>query len=122
IVRPLGLRTFVTGMLRIRGRQLALVQLGRAGSLFKARSIEQLRLALPVLALGEAVRDHHRSRLAGLSKPERDIVEYARLGFTAAEIGRVLGTSVNTVRNQLARLYRKLGVANRAELVAVLAS
>ena len=27
-----------------------------------------------------------------------------------------------TVRNQLARLYRKLGVANRAELVAVLSS
>jgi DNA-binding CsgD family transcriptional regulator len=124
IIGPLGIATFLTGMLVVRGRSLGLVQIARATSLFKSRNIEQLRLALPVLALGEAVRDHHhnRSSLAGLTEREREIVEYARLGFTAAEIGSALGTSINTVRNQLARLYRKLGVANRAELVAVLSS
>jgi DNA-binding CsgD family transcriptional regulator len=122
IVRPVGSRTYVTGVMVLRGRPIGAVQLGRAGSVFDPRGIALLREALPILAMGEALRDRDPPRAEpALTRREREIVQYAELGFTAKEIAVACGTSVNTVRNQLARLYRKLGVANRAELVAVLA-
>jgi DNA-binding CsgD family transcriptional regulator len=121
IIRPIGSRTFVTGLMMLRGRPIGAVQLGRAGSSIDQRAVQVMRRAVPILALGEALRDHDRPRIdPGLTRREREIVDYAKLGFTAAEIATACGTSVNTVRNQLARLYRKLGVANRAELVALL--
>jgi DNA-binding NarL/FixJ family response regulator len=54
-----------------------------------------------------------------LTAREREVVEYATRGFTNREIATGCGTSPNTVRNQLARVYGKLGVANRAELTRV---
>ncbi len=49
-----------------------------------------------------------------------DLVLLYRLstGSTNAEIGASLARSEKTVRNQLTRLYRKLGVVNRAQAVA----
>jgi DNA-binding CsgD family transcriptional regulator len=122
IVRPIGSRTYLTGVMVLRGRPMGAIQLGRTGSEFDARSVSVLRDALPILALGDAIRDGDRPRADPILTPrEREIVEYAALGFTAKEIATACGNAPNTVRNQLARLYRKLGVANRAELVAVLA-
>ncbi len=58
---------------------------------------------------------------AGLTRREREIVAHLRTGLTNREIGGALGISVNTVRNTLARLFEKVGVSTRSELMGVLA-
>jgi DNA-binding CsgD family transcriptional regulator len=55
-----------------------------------------------------------------LSPRESEIVSLLIRGLRSREIGDALGTSVNTVRNQISRLMARLGVGTRAELVAAL--
>jgi DNA-binding CsgD family transcriptional regulator len=57
---------------------------------------------------------------AALSPCERDIVTRLIEGASNREIARARGTSERTVANQLKRIYRKLGVFSRAELVATI--
>ncbi len=59
---------------------------------------------------------------AGLTRREREIVAHLRTGLTNREIGGALGISVNTVRNTLARLFEKVGVSTRSELMGALAT
>ncbi len=49
------------------------------------------------------------------------MVDYLHLGYTNEQIGLALGTRPRTVRNQLTAVYRKLGVATRAEAVGLVA-
>jgi len=56
--------------------------------------------------------------IASLSVRKRRIAEFAAFGATAAEIGRALDVSPETVRAHLKRIYERLGVANRVELAA----
>ena len=51
-----------------------------------------------------------------LTESERAVAKLAREGLSNAEIGRLRGTSPRTVANQLARIYRKLGVGSRLGL------
>jgi len=51
-----------------------------------------------------------------LTSRELDIVSALSRGCTNKEIARCLGTSPNTVRNQLARLSEKVGARSRAQL------
>jgi DNA-binding CsgD family transcriptional regulator len=60
---------------------------------------------------------------AGMQKPavsprQAEILEWLREGKSNEEIGRLLGISALTVKNHLQRLYRQLGVSNRAHAVA----
>ena len=55
---------------------------------------------------------------AELTAAEREVVGHILEGRSNAEIARLRGTSVRTVANQVASLFRKLGVSSRAELVA----
>lgn len=57
-----------------------------------------------------------------LTEAERDIAQRVFDGATNDEIARARGVSVKTVGNQLAALYRKLGVDSRVELVLLLRS
>jgi DNA-binding CsgD family transcriptional regulator len=57
---------------------------------------------------------------AALTPGERDIVTRLIEGASNREIARSRGTSERTVANQLKRIYRKLGVFSRAELVATI--
>jgi DNA-binding CsgD family transcriptional regulator len=57
---------------------------------------------------------------AGLSDAERAIIMGILAGQRIASIARDRGTSPRTVSNQLASVYRKLGVSSRRELVALL--
>lgn len=57
-------------------------------------------------------------RIEGLTDVEQQIVRRVVAGDTDAEIARERGTSVRTVGNQLAAIFRKLGVRGRSELVA----
>lgn len=52
-----------------------------------------------------------------LSPAERDVARRANEGRSIAEIAKARGTSEHTVSNQLRRIYQKLGITTRAELV-----
>jgi DNA-binding CsgD family transcriptional regulator len=54
-----------------------------------------------------------------LTAGESMLVRWLAAGRTNAQIGQCLGRSEKTVRNQLTRVYAKLGAANRAEAVAL---
>lgn len=53
-----------------------------------------------------------------VSPRQAEILEWLREGKSNEEIGHLLGISALTVKNHLQRLYRQLGVSNRAHAVA----
>jgi DNA-binding CsgD family transcriptional regulator len=90
---------------------------------FHGPELELLRLSLPVITLADAqAADLADSLGARLSPREEEIFAYLQRGYSNRQIALVLGTSPLTVRNQLARLFRKVGVSTRAELVGLTAS
>ena len=56
---------------------------------------------------------------ASLTAAEHAVLYWLAAGRSNAQIGQCLGRSEKTVRNQLTRVYAKLGVVNRAEAAAV---
>lgn len=54
---------------------------------------------------------------ARLSKRERDVVRSVAEGRTNREIGKHLGLTEHTIKNYLFRIFEKLGVSTRVELV-----
>jgi DNA-binding CsgD family transcriptional regulator len=54
-----------------------------------------------------------RSRL---TDAEREVIAYILAGMTNAEIARSRGTSVRTVANQIAGIFKKTGARSRAEV------
>ncbi len=57
-----------------------------------------------------------------LTAAERDVVRRALSGASNAEIARGRGSSPRTVANQLASIFRKLGIFSRNALAQCLAS
>lgn len=55
---------------------------------------------------------------AALSDREREILTQLAAGLTNAQIGEALFISEKTVRNNLTRIFQKLGVSNRAQAIA----
>jgi DNA-binding CsgD family transcriptional regulator len=60
--------------------------------------------------------------IEGLSKREREIARLLVTGYSGVNVAAISGLSENTVRTYVRRLYGKLGVTNRAELVRELVS
>ena len=60
--------------------------------------------------------------IEGLSKREREIARLLVAGYSGVNVAAISGLSENTVRTYVRRLYLKLGVANRADLVRKLMS
>jgi DNA-binding CsgD family transcriptional regulator len=60
-----------------------------------------------------------RGSRAGLTLAEREILRSLLDGMTRASIARVRATSERTVANQIASVFRKLGVHSRSELAAL---
>jgi DNA-binding NarL/FixJ family response regulator len=57
-------------------------------------------------------------RLGSLSSREVEVLDLIAVGLTNADIAARLNVTVHTVKFRLASIYRKLGVANRAQAVA----
>ena len=57
--------------------------------------------------------------VAALTATEHTVLHLLAAGRSNAQIGQCLGRSEKTIRNQLTRVYAKLGVSNRAQAVAV---
>lgn len=122
LVRPLGGRSSLVGILQLGGRVAGVLVLGRTRhARFREREKKALRDVLPELAVADmAMRCVAKSAgvANALTPREREIVGYLRLGYSNREIALACGTSFRTVRNQLSAVYEKLDVSNRTEALA----
>ena len=120
IVSGLGLQTIAAAVLELRGEPVSCIYFGwTSRTKRRERDVANLRAALPLLALGDAVHHPATTRPApdlGLTRREREIVDYIVRGLTNTEIATLLGTAPATVKNQVAAILRKTGTANRTEL------
>lgn len=82
----------------------------------------QLEFLLETLATAPATRltDTQGGKL--LSKREEEVVRWLAEGHTNIEIARELKLSENTVKNYLFRIFNKLGMSSRVEVVRYAAS
>jgi transcriptional regulator EpsA len=87
-----------------------------------ARHAYFLELLLPHLHLAlvrlPARMPAGRAPARALSVRETEIVGWLREGKSNDEMGQILGISALTVKNHLQRIYRALGVSNRAHALA----
>jgi DNA-binding CsgD family transcriptional regulator len=116
-------------------RARALLTKGQVHRRFKQKSLARRELTAALAAFEElgaegfAAKARAELGRVGLRPPaateltetERQIANLTATGMTSAEIAKTLFLSVKTVSSNLTRIYRKLGVRNRAELTAVLA-
>ena len=102
-------------------REAAVAHLGEAAAIFDRCGAvwRRDRVVADLEALGSRGR---RAAAAvrgeeALTRREREVARLAVRGYTAREIAEELYISVRTVESHLARIYPKLGVASKAELV-----
>ncbi len=114
----LGQTLLAAGTMLIDGDrpQVARGWLNRAASL--AEQCGSGRLANQVRDQRNRLSSHPRpdNPLSILTDREREIAELVSSGMTSVEIARRLFLSVRTVDTHLGRIYRKLGLQNRASL------
>jgi DNA-binding CsgD family transcriptional regulator len=130
VVRPAGIRSFMAGLPQFRSRPLSILVFARhgRGAGFSTHEKEVLRSILGALGLVEAAfRSDLRAKPEG-ARDERSVVrlltpresQVARMiagGYQNKEIASLLGTSIETVRKQTIRVYEKLGVSGRVQLI-----
>lgn len=134
LMRPVRGRTTLIGVIASGGQFQHKIAIGRCqgSGAFTARHRALLGSLLPTMTLAcSALRPlpgpaltapraaELRALLRTLTSREREVFDYLRLGYSNEQIGVALGTKARTVRNQLSRVYEKLGVANRSEAVGV---
>lgn len=118
--RPAGLLDTVVGYLYFRRKPIAALMLARRSSSFTSCARTHLQQLLPAVTLAVAaapVRPRAWPPAARLTARERQVLDRAAAGLTNEEIASSLATSVNTVRNQVSALLRKLELDCRADLV-----
>jgi DNA-binding CsgD family transcriptional regulator len=74
------------------------------------------------VAGGRVGRTPAQSVLDELSRREREVADLAASGMPARSIALRLSLSERTVENHLQRIYAKLGLHSRAELIARMAA
>jgi DNA-binding CsgD family transcriptional regulator len=123
LARPIGGRHSLLGYTRRLGVVTGGVMLGRTGSAFRESDRRCVEDVLPLLGLVSAVFERPvaptEDVTSALTPRERDVLEYLCLGYTNREIALACGTSPRTVRNQLSRVFARLGASTRAEAVAL---
>jgi DNA-binding NarL/FixJ family response regulator len=82
----------------------------------------QMGLALEALAQLAPSPPTNHDRLNLLTKREKDVVRLLTEGLTNRDIAGELNLSEHTIKNYLFRMFDKVGVSNRVELVLYAAS
>ncbi len=80
---------------------------------------QQTLFAVEALASAPALRTLGAGGLSLLSKRELDVVHCLAEGLTNREIAERLGLSQHTIKNYLFRVFDKLGVSSRLELLSL---
>lgn len=98
--------------MQLLGRCISAVHSGQiwASSADLQQVLGALEMAVPfrcINSLGEVL----------LTKREQEIVPLVAQGFTNNEISLRLGVSEHTIKNHLFRIYEKLGISSRVELI-----
>jgi DNA-binding CsgD family transcriptional regulator len=123
VVRPHGGRDTLYALPAWDALPVGCLLLGRCGprGRFRRRDQTAVDALLPTIALASiGVAKRARRRVAAaLSPRESEVVELLRRGLRSKEIGGALGTSPNTVRNQIWRMMARVGAGTRAELIAI---
>jgi DNA-binding NarL/FixJ family response regulator len=78
---------------------------------------EQMRYVIDALAIGPSLRLVNSCGHVMLTRREEQTVNLVTEGLNNREIARKLNLKENTVKKSLLRIYDKLGVSNRVELV-----
>jgi len=91
------------------------IQRVRAGQIWV--NSQELQWILKSLATREPVRVVNALGIPLLTKREEQIVQLLTEGLPSTEIAAKLGVTTHTVKNHLFRIYEKLGVSNRSELI-----
>jgi DNA-binding CsgD family transcriptional regulator len=81
-------------------------------------AVSVTRLAADLLRVVLPSKTHAVARVAELTASERAVVVLALSGCSNASIANQRGSTARTVANQLASVYRKLGISGRRELAA----
>jgi DNA-binding NarL/FixJ family response regulator len=81
-----------------------------------ARSVD-LDHALEALASSPLVRSTNHKGIELLSAREREVIQHVAGGMSNREIAKALNLSPHTVKNYLFRIFDKLGVSSRTELL-----
>ncbi len=125
-IRPLGGGSYACLGLKAPGARFALALTRHGRGYFHESELDWLRRLGPALALSvrglAAQLPSEPPALAALTPREREFSRYVARGLTNGEIAGLCGCSLNTVRNRLASVFRKLEVSTRAELAARIAS
>lgn len=103
----------VTDWKRSEAEIVEAIDLVMRGSDWLGKSITKQLMSLR----GRKPSPQAEAKLALLSARERQVLELICQGLGGAEIAERLSVAPNTVRNYFSRLYRKLGVHSRTELV-----
>ena len=108
------------------GEVVQALDAGACGAIVKDSSQKDLVAAIRAVAAGNRVISPEISRtIAGVSsKPQlserhRAILDYVARGLSNPEIGKLLGIGPDCVKAHLKIIYSRLGVATRAEAVAM---
>lgn len=103
-----------------RGCATAAIMLGSRRRRHSDASRAALQALIPTLTLAVAAAPARGGpalvNAAELTARETEVLGYVEAGLTNAEVACCLGTSVNTVRNQVASLLTKLGLDSRVQL------
>lgn len=78
---------------------------------------EQMRYVIDAISIGPSVRLINPGGQVVLTPREEQTVSLVTEGLNNREIGQELNLKENTVKKSLLRIYDKLGVSNRVELV-----
>jgi len=126
VLRPQKISSQIIAAVSFRGAHAAQIYLCRHGraSSFGAREVGRVVPLLSAIGLAQAAFAALPAVAVGgdllgrLAPREREIVRWVCRGLRNRDIAAVLGTSPNTVRNQLQQIFRKVDAESRTELAA----